>query len=164
MPRKVTANELRWLGEEADGKRGGEHVVVWRKDEKGAERLALAEKGKLEKNEVLAQDIEVETKFEGGGLRSDYEIVLRRGDSLVPLPDADCVFITQSAFAKFVIPYYTRFRSPRQIADMKTEYFKDEYIAVAHLPPSEPLGVGGEPDGVSPEERSTLKPVKTTGY
>ena len=141
MARMVTANELRWLGEEADGKRGDQHVLVWRKDKRGKEKLALAVKGKLDKGDVPVNGLEVQTDYEGGGLRGDATIILRIDGRDIPIPDADCVFVTQSAFAKFVIPYYTRFRSPAQIGWMKTKFFQDDYIGVAHFPPSEEMGI-----------------------
>lgn len=163
MPRKVTANELRWLGEEADGKRGDDHVLVWRKDKRGREKLALAVTGKLDPGDVPVEGLSVKTEYEGGGLRGDAGIVLRIDGRDIDVSGADCVFVTQSAFAKFVIPYYTRFRSPRQIGDMKTEYFRDDYIAVAHFPPSEEMGIEDDPGGPPPAPPRALVAVSKAG-
>ena len=143
MPRPVTANDLRWLGEEADGKRGSEYVVVWKRDEPGAvERLTLALRDSAEAKENQTAIIEVSTKLEGeGGMKGDATICIRYNDQVFDFEGADCVFVTQSAFAKFVIPYYTRFRSPDQIAKMKRRYFESDNLAVLHFPPSHPLGL-----------------------
>lgn len=155
MPRTVTANDLRWLGEEADGKRGKEYIVVWR-EEPGGEKLGVAESGRLSANETPAVSIDVMTAFEGSGLQSDASIRLVYNGKEIDITGADSVFITQSAFAKFVIPYYTRFKSPRQIANIKSEYFTDaDYIGVAHFPPSENEGI--TPTGIEDAPPANLR-------
>jgi hypothetical protein len=54
----------------------------------------------------------------------------------------DAVFLTQSAFAKFVIPYYARFRTPAALVAMTRKYFQDpSIVAVIHFRPSEDEGV-----------------------
>src|SRR5438876_4889016 len=117
--RVATANQLRWLGEEADGKRDGEYVVVWKKSS-GFTKLGLAPRGNPDGDEP-ARDIPVKTEFEGPGLRGEARIQvlydgkpvdLARDDGSVP----DCIFVTQSAFDKFVIPYYTRFKHLPEIS------------------------------------------------
>jgi hypothetical protein len=143
MPKPVTANQLRWLGEEADGKRGKDYVVVWRGDG-DAETLGVAETGKLASNEKVVTSIEVRTDLEGQGLLGDAKIQLVYKGQVIDVTGADSIFITQSSFEKFVIPYYTRFRSPSEIGWMKHNFFADDYIAVAHFPPSIPWGVPGK--------------------
>jgi len=151
MPQPVTANQLRWLGEEADGKRGTDYVVVWRgTDDKAT--LGVAEAGKLKADERVAESIKVRTNLEGPGLLGDCTIQLFYNGAPIDVKGADAIFITQSSFEKFVIPYYTRFMSPAQIAGMKHNYFADGYIAVAHFPPSIHQGVPGKGFDESPPE------------
>lgn len=142
MPHRVTANELRWLGEEADGKRDKDYVVVWRIVD-GVEKLGVADGGDLKANEQPAGALDVRTDLEGQGLLGDATIQLLHNGQVIDVIGADSIFITQSAYAKFVIPYYTRFKSPSEIAAMKFEYFGDDYIGVAHFPPSIEQGVPG---------------------
>src|SRR3954471_2011681 len=114
--RIVTANDLRWLGEEADGKRGDDYIVVWRHDDRlGRERLVLALVGSVEAQNNAAADIPVRTNFEGTGLTSHAKISITHNGREVDISKADCVFWTQSSFEKFVIPYYTRFKTPEEI-------------------------------------------------
>lgn len=159
MPRIVTANDLRWLGEEADGKRDRHYVVVWKREGKGeVERLALALSGSPEARENPA-GIEVFTELEGGsGMKGDATICIRYNGEITPIEGADCVFVTQSAFAKFVIPYYTRFRTPTQIAKMKTRYFASDNLAVLHFPPSHDAGFKADEDAALPNIKAF--PVK----
>ena len=83
-------------------------------------------------------------------LRAAVAATAPLGSVTIDIPRADAVFITQSAFAKFVIPYYTRFKSPAQIAAMKHKYFADGFIGVAHFPPSIQQGI--PPHGSTEDE------------
>ncbi|MEO7359302.1 MAG: hypothetical protein ABI120_03165 [Gemmatimonadaceae bacterium] len=161
MPRVVTANDLRWLGEEADGKRTSDLVVVWRTDSRGVETLGLSDPQDIQANEIRADQIQVKTELEGDGLLGDarLQIVLPDG-RIIEVPDADCAFLTQSAFSKFVIPYYTRFKSPAQIAAMKIKYFHAEYKALVHFPPSYEAGITAEED----DAPANVKAVVQDGY
>ena len=160
MSQPVTANQLRWLGEEADGKRDKDCVVVWR-GTGDKEKLGIAERGKLGADERLVGSVDVRTDLEGPGLLGDATIQLLYNGQVIDVTGADAIFITQSAFGKFVIPYYTRFKSPAQIAAMKHNYFADDYIGVAHFPPSIPQGVSGKGFDEAPPEN--LNVVRKNG-
>ncbi len=147
--RRVSANELRWLAEEADGKREKPDddplEIVW-KPVKGQWRLGLAPKGSSPVDSVVA-GVDVFTPFQGDGMRADAKVALIRDGSdphilsrvkngVTEYPDA--VFLTQSSFAKFVIPYYARFRTPAALTTMTRKYFQDSTtLAMIHFPPSE---------------------------
>jgi hypothetical protein len=80
----------------------------------------------------------VRTNFEGtGGLTSHAKISITHNGREVDISKADCVFWTQSSFEKFVIPYYTRFKTPEEIEAMKENYVKSGVVAMLHFPPSE---------------------------
>lgn len=143
MP-KIDANELRWLGEEADGKREQDYAVVW-KDGLRGKRLGLAPLNSVNAQDVAAGFV-VRTVFQGEGLRMQEpmtiswrgeEVVIKRvKNGMVEYPDA--IFWTQSAFLKFVIPYYARMRSTGNLDNMRRKYFNDpNCIAVLHFEPSE---------------------------
>jgi hypothetical protein len=155
-PRVVTANELRWLGEEADAKRGGDYVVVWREDANGKLRLGLEPKDSpAAATAIPVETIEVSTRFEGPGMMSDdaHLVISYNGQTFDLVRDkpgggverADAVFLTQSSYSKFVTPYYARFRSTGKLDDMRRNYFLDEnVIAVVHFPPSDDKAVSIE--------------------
>src|SRR5262245_48947681 len=76
--RLIDANELRWLGEEADGKRSDKdetYVIVWRKyKNKNQWRLGLVRKGQLKPGDEQVAELDVKTKFDGPGLRKDAKL------------------------------------------------------------------------------------------
>src|SRR5438067_3974933 len=128
----ISANDLRWLGEKADGFRGKEFRLVWT----GTELLLL------EPSDPRAADspISVEAPIEGRGLLGgatvdiNYNKVRVGPDPAQEAPDA--IFLTQSAVAKFVFPYYTRMQTPLQIQDLKERLFAPNIVAVTHVAPS----------------------------
>ena len=142
---KIDANELRWLGEEADGKRDGDYVVVWR-EKNGKRVLGLEEISNTVASETIAADFVVRTNNEGEGMRGIHPVSITWKEKQVELfrikngkkeyPDA--IFWTQSAFLKFVIPYYARMRSTGNLDAMRRKYFGDpKCLAVIHFFPSE---------------------------
>ena len=141
---KVDSNELRWLGEEADGKRQKDYAVIWKEGPKG-KRLGLAPLDTVNPNDVVASFV-VRTNWQGDGLRGQEPMTIvwrgkpttikrvKNGKDEYP----DAIFWTQSAFLKFVIPYYARMRSTGNLDDMRRRYFNDkDCIAVLHFEPSE---------------------------
>jgi hypothetical protein len=147
---KVDANEIRWTGEEADGKRGEvDYVVVWKDGPRGRRPgLVPLDEAKAKNLEVIAAFV-VQTPFAGEGLRNETPLTIACKGKQVPLgresksdpnkvelPDA--IFLTQSAFQKFVIPYYARMRSTGQLDKLRKKYFTDKRcMALLHFEPSE---------------------------
>lgn len=144
---KIDANELRWLGEEADGKRDVDHVVVWKRVG-NRRKLALVPRLGHNAADRVAEFV-VRTDNQGEGLRGikpmsimwkgrEREIFrwkdgIRGGEKEYP----DAIFWTQSSFLKFVIPYYARMRSTGNLDDMRRKYFTDlKCLAVMHFHPS----------------------------
>ncbi len=124
-PTPPTANELRRLVEGLDGTRG-EDLFLALKDG----RLVL-ETNRPESGAFFI----VRTEFSGGdGLRGTETLSVTNRD--IPIT-ADAAFTTQSAFEKFVLPYYVRTRTPKELQAMKDTAYQDDVGAVFHEPSSE---------------------------
>ncbi|HVZ48970.1 MAG TPA: hypothetical protein VG916_09315 [Gemmatimonadaceae bacterium] len=141
----VDANDIRWNGEHADGIRdetlyvvraGDNAINLMREDEYNAlpadtrpEILYFAltrSTGTGGMRAVLGQDVTIQLKLGG-----------RFATKVITLPEADAVFISQSAVEKFMLPYYTRFKSTGQVdAIRQSLYNAPDVIAVEHIPPS----------------------------
>lgn len=133
MPRRMTADELRWLAEEADGRRDEELAIVWSDEEKKHVLLPVND------SRSKTAQVTLYTDYEGEGLRGGEDICLVHAGKRVPMPSGpavDAYFLTQSAVEKFVLPYYTRMQSPWQIGDLRVKLFKKGVIAAMHVPPS----------------------------
>lgn len=134
MPKTLTANDLRWLGEEADGRRGEDYALVW--EDEALKFVGLKDLG-ARKATLL-----VRTEFEGEGMnREDARVKIVLSDEEIDPntgPDPiDAVFLTQGAVEKFVVPYYTRMVELDEIARLRTECFGNKrVVAVAHVRPS----------------------------
>ena len=133
----LNADDLRWLGEAADGRRGEDLTLV----RTGATlRLVTQVEATRPGNETLG--INVLTPFEGNGLKKSYGTVsitidgvktdLKNADGLPP----DTIFLTQSSVGKFVLPYYTRFKTPEEIGVLKQKLFGDDVLCAMHFNPS----------------------------
>lgn len=125
------ANELRRLVEGADGIRGRD--------------LTYAVQGeRLEPVDSRTQPgnfIKVFTDFHGDGMRGAVNLLLSRGN--IP-PTADAAFTTQSAFEKFVLPYYVRTRSIKELNQMAESFYKSGVLCAYHDPSSEIITVEGD--------------------
>ena len=133
----VTANDLRWAGEAADGMRDQDLVLTRHED------------GKLKVVPVKEADSEVlfKVRTDSDGLaltadRSKFKLTYEGKDVPIP-PDTDAVFLTQSAVEKFVLPYYTRMKHPGAIDYLRNKLFgKNEnqqgkqVLLAIHIPPS----------------------------
>lgn len=155
MPRILNANELRWLGEAADGKRGETLAVVWVDDK--LDLLPLTDP------RSAGAQIHVRTEFEGAGLQADSRVHLMVGEDRIdpnedPENPVDAIFLTQSAVEKFVFPYYSRMQEPAEIQELKDRLFKAGVVAAAHVRPSVTDEVYGHlvPIGLGPEGRWEL--------
>jgi hypothetical protein len=135
-PGKIpTANDLRFAGEGADAIRDQPAFLVVAKD--GKPEVVTREN--LEGRTPL---MEFETQSRGPGMRSDVKVqfVLNGEPYTKPIPNfdkADAVFLTQSAVAKFILPYYMRFKSGSQVQALENRLFNpDNVVAAFHIPGS----------------------------
>ncbi|MFN2603944.1 MAG: hypothetical protein ABR582_14475 [Gemmatimonadaceae bacterium] len=148
---QITANDLRWLAESADGKREEACLIVWDTDGKPLV-VKKADYGDGRVPDMDPErpplDLEVMTpyyspppqgnqKAQRGGMHKGVTVKLLVGTDVIALPDnTDAVFLTQTAVEKFVLPYYTRMEPPDWIQQKKDELFAPEIVAAAHADPS----------------------------
>jgi hypothetical protein len=132
---KITANDLRFAGEEADAIRGE------------AAFLVVADRGKphaVAESELggRAPLLELFTEPRGEGMQADVkaQLVVNGKPYTKEIPhfdQADSVFLTQSAVAKFILPYYMRFKTGNQVGALENSLFNPkEVIAAFHIPGS----------------------------
>jgi hypothetical protein len=146
MPVLLNANDLRWLGEEADGRRREDLAIV-----QVGEKLML-----LPANDIRSAGahILVRTDLQGeGGLPGGGEIGITYNGRHIAVGAADAAFFTQSAVEKFVLPYYTRMKTPGQITALRTKLYAADVIVALHDPPSIMRGIDEE----DPDEFKALR-------
>ena len=136
MVATISANDLRFAGESADSIRD-EPAFLIINDQGKPEVVA---RSKLGTREPLFQ---LETDFRGDGLRSNVKVKLFLDgkvydeDNIPHFNQVDAVFLTQSAVAKFLLPYYMRFKSAAQVQQLENSLFNHaEVIAAFHIPGS----------------------------
>jgi hypothetical protein len=131
----ITANDLRFAGEEADSIRNQPAFLILGDDGK-PHVVAQAD---LNGRTPLLQ---LSTESRGAGMRGNVKVQLvvdgKPYTKEIPhLDDADSVFLTQSAIDKFVLPYYMRFRSAGQVGAMENKLFNvQDVLAAFHIPGS----------------------------
>ena len=134
MP-KLTANELRFLGETADGNRNVRQFLVVADDNK----LAVVKQEELGDRQPVA---EVVTASRGPGVPGTAKVrVFWKGRVYggKEFEEADALFVTQSAVEKFLLPYYMRFKSGAQVQAVENMLFNDPAVVAAyHIRPSVP--------------------------
>lgn len=132
----MSANQLRWLAEAADGLRGEEAYLVEQQDGTLAVKRALA---------VSPTDkrlMQLDTAWRGAGMRGDAQVrILWNGRIYDPtprdMPSPDALFVTQSAVEKFLLPYYMRFLSAAQVQALENKLYNSPGVAAAfHIHPS----------------------------
>ena len=137
--RSITANQLRWLAEHADGERAKLLSVVRKGN--GLDLVDAATATTADQQSLF----NVFTPWEGeGGLKGPRQSIEIKIDGRTVLKKTtkddgelpDAFFLTQSAVDKFVLPYYTRFKHPAQIDAMRRELFRAPNVLVEHIPPS----------------------------
>jgi len=131
-PAKLSVNGLRRLAEKADGLRGKHPVLVV--DE--SDEIDVVEQSAIGNRHPL---IDLDTPSDGPGLQFQVRIGLTVDDAEYPrgpeLDIADAIFTSQSAVEKFVFPYYTRVRTPRELEAMARAMFDDKAnVAIIHKP------------------------------
>jgi hypothetical protein len=130
LPMSHDANEVRKLAEAADGTRGRDVFFVVDGDEL---KPATSRPGP-------GKGITVNTEFHGPGLRGAESLTVTHGT--IP-PNADAAFTSQSAFEKFVLPYYIRTRSVDELKEMLTKAYAEGITCAFHDPDSETGTTGG---------------------
>ena len=151
----IDANQLRWLAEAADGKRGVPLV------------LAILESGKvdvIETAKVKSSDkvlLALETPSRGPGVQGDARVRVFWNDRIYDpsrhLAAPDALFVTQSAIQKFLLPYYMRFKSGAQVQAIENKLFNTAHVKAAiHIPPSNehPFSPFGRVGCICPTEGS----------
>jgi hypothetical protein len=142
----MNANELRRAVEGADGTRGEDvHFTV--ENERLKRVPSPTEPGTF---------IVVRTDLKGdGGLNGSARLKVVPGtDTEIP-EKADAVFTSQSAFEKFVLPYYVRTRSIEELQDLVGRFYKRTVKCAFHLPSSEI----DEPDLFLLHQNGTVTPI-----
>ena len=135
---QLTATDLAWLAETADGRRSVDFTLV--RDANG--KAKLRPDMKMEPGDQIATEIKVRTEPILPGRASLVQVIGQAEDfELEPLlakDGWDALFWTESAVEKFLYPYY---RSQRlwdsRMDDLKAKYDVDkDAVAIAHLAPS----------------------------
>ena len=136
----LNANDLRYLAEKADGIRGELALVA-----DGNGKLDVISQSEVNGHSVLAN---LYIPGEGPGVRGTAKIQLRGENNQVyggpgtDIDNADAVFVTQSAVEKFLLPYYMRFKTPSEVAEIERKAFADKTVdAMIHFPWSYPEAV-----------------------
>jgi hypothetical protein len=144
----LTANQLRWLAEKADGLRGDD------------EPLALVAGGELGVDIVREKDLagrepifDVRTPKKGDGVPGDATIQIVHNGTVysarTKFGECDAVFVTQSAVEKFLLPYYMRFKTGAEVQQLQDWLFKNPLVlAGAHVSPSASVKINenGDPE------------------
>jgi hypothetical protein len=139
---RISARDLAWLAETADGIRNEEVVLVLKKDGSGYE-LKEEREAEREGQEVVLrvyteavrrrelQPATITVKAEGGkAFRVDQT--------------ADALFWTESSIEKFLFPYYyaQRLLTEEEMARLRESFERANIVAFAHIPPSRATPVG----------------------
>jgi hypothetical protein len=133
-PPKLSANELRYLAEKADGMR--DQAVSLIVDGDKVDVVATKAVGTRKRLLDLA------TPARGPGIAGDAKTqIFWRGKIYggpnTELDEADALFVTQSAIEKFLLPYYMRFKSGAQVQALENMLFNNPAaVAALHIPPS----------------------------
>src|SRR5687768_4352356 len=128
----ATANDLRRFAEAADSTRDEELFFVVKNNE-----LVPAKERPASGDYLI-----VRTDSRGRGLRAGPDVALSVSGTRGIIPStADAAFTTQSAFEKFVLPYYIRSRSPQELIDSFRKVYEEDVVCVYHELTSETLTI-----------------------
>jgi hypothetical protein len=159
MTRTITidADQLRQLAEEADSKRGRKLKMV--------ESSHPKRKVKFVDHDSKEEEVSIRVDTKGGKPKKlkvivpDIEFKDAKGEKLKGKPGTsgkyddyselfDCIYWSESAIEKFVVPYYSSFIPLEEIQTRVIDEFqREDVVAFAHLPDSEV--VEGEDGGKS---------------
>ena len=133
MATTPTANDLRRLAEAADGMRG--------------ETVCLVDAGKYF-DVVPSHDVgdkpvilSMLTPNDGSNLQG-ATFTISHGGVEYTNPNVDAIFLSQSAVEKFLLPYYARFQTPRELEQIRDRlYHTPGVVAAVHEFPTIVMGV-----------------------
>ena len=141
----LSANQLRYLAEKADGMRAKALALVI---DGNAVDVVPADDKEIGRTKTKLLDLNTPTR--GDGVAGDAKIEIHwngksYGGPNTILNGADAVFVTQSAIEKFLLPYYMRFKSGAQVQALENSLFNNKNVAAAiHIPPSITLKFPGQ--------------------
>lgn len=128
----LDSNQLRFLGEKADGYRDETVLLVT-----DGRTIDVVREADVHNRQVLAK---LQTETRGPGVAGDARARIRwkgRTYGGKDLDGADALFVSQSAIQKFLLPYYMRFNSGAEVQALENKLFNDRRVAAAfHIPPS----------------------------
>jgi hypothetical protein len=135
----LNANDLRKFAEAVDSTRNEEMFFQ-------VKNGALVRVG----NRPLGGEyLAVKTEWHGDGLKGGSDVALSVTGSSGKIPGtADAAFISQSAFEKFVLPYYIRTRSPNELTSTFKSVYKKDVVCLYHEITSEPTTMGRKKGGI----------------
>ena len=134
----ITANQLRALAERADSRRGRQVLLV-ETPAGSQEPYDIVDVLGPGQREVLPLLTNNDLLFAPRAplTLSSAPAVTITGRPGLGINGCDAVFTSITSFEKFVVPYYTRFKTPAEIDTMRAAYYTDSAaLAVVHLPDS----------------------------
>jgi hypothetical protein len=135
----ISAHEMQRLAEKASGLRTLDPVLVI--DTSGNVDV-VPQKEKRDDQTAL---LKLVTSGSGPGLTRNPRIELVLDDVVVgkgsELDQADAVFTSQSAVEKFVLPYYSHFKSPQEVEQIANTLFSNPLVIAGHHLPGSGYGV-----------------------
>ena len=129
-PPVLDAHTLRLLAEAADGRRGENYAIFH--DGSG---YAVSPESRRDGTKLVS----VRTAVRAPTRRKAERLVHIQppGRETTPLPDdVDAIFWSESAVEKFVLPYYQRLLSRREMNDLIDAHESADVIAILHIKPS----------------------------
>ena len=141
----ITANQLRELAEAADGTRKTRMYIV----EGNKKHPVKADKNAGATTVLIEVETDEKENFTPVTLNSDPVLDVYTDEDgnevTFKMSDCDAVFTTLSAVEKFLVPYYARMRTLKEVQTMRDNFATSTITAAAfHLPSSyEGLAVPG---------------------
>jgi hypothetical protein len=130
--RTLSANELRRLAEAVDGIRDRKAYVVWGADGPEVKTRVSATDDVMAECETT-NVVRGRSRFDS--ISIDPPLVDRGGKRVSDVASrCDALFWSEPAVEKFVLPYYLRFRTPRQVDTIRDLFDQPSVYAIMHLP------------------------------
>ena len=130
--RQLTANDLRKLAEAVDGVRDETAYVVWGKE--GPEVSTQQPASHEVIFECMTSNVEPDRR-KMVAIKLERPVITAEGKPLTHFERRfDAMFWSEAALEKFMLPYYARFSSPRQMDRMRNASNQKRVLAVMHVP------------------------------